>query len=74
MTTEQLIAVMGGLTALLTAIGVLIGQVAALRHAVDGVTTELVAAREVAAEKEGELRGRDYVSRPDPLGPPSIPS
>lgn len=62
MTTEQLVAVLGGLTALIAAVSALLVQVRSLRGAVDGVLHELVEAKAAAAEKEGELRGRDYTA------------
>lgn len=68
MSPEQLVSILGALTALVVAVGGLLIQVGKLRAAVDGVLHELVDARTTAAEKEGELRGRDFVA-PGPAPP-----
>lgn len=71
MTVEGLIALFGALTAVLTAVTALLVQVRRLRMAVNGVMHELVDARAAAAEKEGELRGRDFVTSQSPVAPPA---
>lgn len=73
MTTEGVIALFGALTALITAVTACLIQIRSLRIAVNGMLHELVDARSTAAEKEGELRGRDFVaSQPLPERPTEI--
>lgn len=63
MPAETIIAVLGGITALVVAVTALIVQIQALRRDLDGRVTELVAHASAAARKEGELAGRDFMQR-----------
>lgn len=60
MTPEQGTALVVAITGLLGAIGLLIGQLVALRRDINGKMEELVRHASAAAEKRGELAGRDY--------------
>lgn len=60
MTPEQGTALVVALTGLLGAIGLLIGQLVALRRDINGKMEELVRHAAEAARKDGELVGRDY--------------
>lgn len=62
MTFDQVLGLFGALTALLGAVAALLVQVRQLRVAVNGMLHELTEAKATAAEKEGELRGRDYAT------------
>ncbi len=73
MTSEQLVAVLVALAGLVTAMGVLIGQIVQLRKEVDGRLSQLVEATRGAALKEGELRGRDH-AKGDPQSAPGEPA
>jgi len=53
---------MAGLTALLGAVAVLVGQVAKLRQDINGRLEQLLHAEIARAHKQGELEGRDYMS------------
>lgn len=61
MTPDQVVAIMGGLAALLAAVTALLVQVGRLRSEVNGRLQQLVDASVEAAQKRGELLGRDYV-------------
>jgi hypothetical protein len=65
---EQVVAILTATTALLGALGAIFAQLIALRHqmasnhdAINGRVGELLTATQLAALKEGELRGRDSV-------------
>ena len=60
MSPEQLVAVLVAFTGVLSAIGILIGQVRTLRHEINGRLSDLVEATRIASLKEGELLGRDH--------------
>lgn len=60
MTAEQTTALIVAVTGLVGAIGLLIGQLVALRRDINGKMDELVRHATEAGEKRGELRGRDY--------------
>jgi len=60
-TVEQAIALFGALAAVITALGVLLGQLSSLRKDVNGRLTQLLEAEAARARKEGELAGRDYI-------------
>lgn len=61
MSTEQLVALLGALTALIVAIGAVLQQLVMLRRTLNGRLSDLVETTRAAALKEGELRGRDHV-------------
>ena len=63
MTVEQLVAVLGGFTALLGALALLVRQVGELRKDLNGRLEQLVQVAAMAAGKEGELVGRDFDRR-----------
>lgn len=63
MTVEQVVAAVGALTALIVATTALLVQVTKLRGEVNGRLSELVAHAVEAAEKRGELAGRDFAAR-----------
>jgi hypothetical protein len=78
---EQLVAILTACAAIVSALAILVGQVASLRKAVDGRLTELVDATWVSAHAQGELVGRrrrarrtgDVLSEPPPYLPPERP-
>ena len=73
MSPEQLVALVVALSGLLGAIGIVIGQVAALRRDINGRLTQLLEATAAHAAKEGELAGRDFAAedrRRSTLPPP----
>lgn len=80
MTSDQFVAVLGGVTALVIALGTIIVQVYALHKAVNGRLSQLVDVTQKAAQKQGELLGRDFVpggtiqavSTEPPREPPSL--
>lgn len=63
MSPEQVTALVVAFTGLLAAIGVCIGQIAALRRDVNGRLTQLLQEVAAAERREGELAGRDFVHR-----------
>lgn len=63
MTPEQFTAVMAALAGLVAAVTALLVAVHNLHDAVNGRLTQLLAEREAAAHKQGELEGRDFMSR-----------
>lgn len=75
MTPEQFVAIVGGLTALLLAVAGVILQVRGLASSVNGRMGQLLKTVELAAEKKGELEGRDYERSipPDPPAEPPVP-
>jgi hypothetical protein len=76
MSPEQLVAILVALTGVLTAVGILIGQVRTLRHDINGRLSDLVEATRVASLKEGELVGRDHAqsAAASPSAAPSGPA
>jgi len=62
-TPEQLVAVLGGATALIAALTALFVQIANLRREVNGRLSQLLVEAVQAAEKRGELAGRDFIHR-----------
>jgi hypothetical protein len=72
---EQLGVLLTACAAIVSALAVLVGQVASLRRAVDGRLTELVDATRASAHAQGELLGRrrrksrfpEVLSEPPPL-------
>lgn len=62
MSPEQLTALLVAITGLLGGIGIVIGQVAALRREVNGRLTQLLEAEAARAHKAGELAGRDFMA------------
>jgi hypothetical protein len=62
-TPEQATALVIAATGLVGAIGVLVAQLHQLRKDINGRLTELVASTELAAQKTGELAGRDWHER-----------
>lgn len=63
MTIEAVVAILGGITAMVVAITALIRQLQGLRNDLNGRVTQLVEASTDAARKEGELTGRDFMHR-----------
>lgn len=63
MTVEQVVAVLGALTALLVAATALLVQVHLLRKDLNGRVTQLLDAAGMAREKRGEMAGRDFMQR-----------
>lgn len=63
MTPEQATALIVAITGLVAALGVLVVQLVQVRKQIDGRLTELLATTRVAAQKEGEMVGRDFVER-----------
>ena len=59
MSVEQFVAVLGGFTALLVAIGTLLVQVRSLRQQVDGRLTELLSLTRSSSRAEGALDERE---------------
>jgi hypothetical protein len=71
---EQLVAILTATTALLGALGAIFAQLLALRHQmqanhelINGRVAELLTTTQLAALKEGELRGRDAVAAPSTI-------
>jgi hypothetical protein len=60
-TPEQLVAVLVAVAGVLTAVGIVIQQLAALRKDLNGRLTQLLEETRMRAMKEGELRARDYI-------------
>lgn len=60
---EQVVAVLGALTALLVAATALLVQVHLLRKDLNGRVTQLLDAAGMAREKRGEMAGRDFMQR-----------
>lgn len=86
MTTEQLVAVLGAVTALVLAFAAVLRQVGELRREVDGRLTQLLELTRVSATAKGDLQGRAGAAAdtaaassppgatgPDPAGVPSTP-
>lgn len=70
MTPEQFVAILGALALLIGAVGGLLVQIRAMRIAVNGHLTALVAANTRAAQLQGELVGRDHeraIAAADPV-------
>lgn len=65
MTPEQLVAVLGAITALAVAIGAVIVQLVQLRKQVNGRLSELLERTAAASQSQGELAGRDFRRRAD---------
>lgn len=63
MTTEQFVAILGGLTALVIAIAQVIRELRTNREMLNGRLSEMLTEARTAALKEGELRGRDHKSQ-----------
>lgn len=59
----QFVAIMGALATLVGAVTALLVAVHNLHDAVNGRLTQLLAERETAARKDGELAGRDFMRR-----------
>lgn len=62
MSPEQLVAVLVAIAGVLTATGIVIQQLAALRKEINGRLTQLLEETRTGARLEGELRGRDQVA------------
>ena len=62
MSPEQLVAILGAVTALVIALGAVVRQIAELRKDINGRLSQLVETTRVAATKEGELLGRDHMA------------
>lgn len=60
MTVEQATALIVALTAMVTAIGVVVVQLVSLRKQIDGRLSELLEQTKLASGHRGELIGRDF--------------
>jgi hypothetical protein len=60
---EQITAVMAGLSGLIVAVTALVLQLRGLRKDLNGRLSQLVDASSLSAHREGELAGRDFISR-----------
>lgn len=81
MSPEQATALIVAITGLVVALGTVYGQLRGLRrdvrshHAtVDGRMVELLTLSQLAAEKQGELAGRDFATRSGAQSPSSSSS
>lgn len=63
MTPEQAIALIGALTALVTAVSAAVYQLARLRGDLNGRMSQLIDAAAAASHKQGEMEGRDFMQR-----------
>lgn len=63
MNPEQLVALVGAVAALLTAVAVVLQRIGELRREINGRLTQLLEEATAAAEKRGELAGRDFIHR-----------
>lgn len=61
--SDQVVSLLAAITALVVATSVLLERIETLRTAVNGVLHELVTAKAEAAAKQGELEGRDFITR-----------
>jgi hypothetical protein len=59
---EQLVAILGGFTALLGAVALVLRQLQELRKDLNGRLEQLLVAERERSLKEGELAGRDYIA------------
>lgn len=77
-TPEQFVAIISALAVLIGAVTALLVQVARIRGNINGRLDQLVQTAALAAEKRGELAGRDFIHRlyqqPLSLAPPSAPA
>lgn len=62
MSVDQVLAVLAAVTGLVVAFGVVLQRIESLRRTMNGQLKELLEAREAAAMKTGELRGRDHAA------------
>lgn len=62
MSPEQLVAILGGFTALLGAVALVLRQLQELRKDLNGRLEQLLVAERERSLKEGELAGRDYIA------------
>jgi hypothetical protein len=63
LSAEELVAILGAATALIAAVTALFVQIASLRRQLNGRLEQLLAEAVEAAEKRGELAGRDFIHR-----------
>lgn len=64
MTAEQLVALIGAVTALLVALGVILQQIVSLRRQVDGRLTQLLELTATSSTAEGKLTAElDHATR-----------
>lgn len=63
MNPEQLVAVIGALAGLLLAVGLVLQRLGELRKDLNGRMAQLLQEASAAAEKRGELAGRDFMHR-----------
>lgn len=63
MNPEQLVAVIGALAGLLLAVGMVLQRLGELRKDLNGRMAQLLQEASAAAEKRGELAGRDFMHR-----------
>lgn len=74
MSSEQFVAVATALTALVLAVGKVWVDVRATHELVNHKMGELLTMAQLAARKEGELRGRDFSLAESGLSPTDKPS
>ena len=67
MSAEQATALIVALTGLVGAIGLLMRQIGELRRDLNGRLEQLLESTSAAAHKQGELAGRDFARRAEPL-------
>lgn len=72
MTPEEATALVTAAGVTLTALGTVLIQVRGLRKDVNGLLTRYTSAATAAAEKEGELKGRDFVPPPAAAPEPEV--
>jgi hypothetical protein len=60
MSPEQATALIVAVTGLIAAIGVVAVQLVQVKKQINGRLTELIATTKLAAQKDGELAGRDF--------------
>lgn len=60
---DQVVPILGAVTALLVAFAAVLQRIESLRRAVNGRLSELLDAKTTQARKEGEMAGRDFVHR-----------
>ncbi len=62
MSPEQIVALLVAFAGVLSAVGVVIAQVASLRRAVDGRMTEMLELTRQSADATGQLAGRAFAT------------
>lgn len=78
MSPEQLVAILGGLAGVIIAMALLVQRIGELRKDLNGRLEQLLEQTRAAAQREGELAGRDWAGSPlgrrlgDPPAPPAF--